>query len=98
MVAPPGSIQGFGSNTAPPPNGYSSGTTGGYGSNTGPTANGSIGSPAPGAMVPYTGGGGIPYGPPPKDKPKMADVVKDNMDVAIAKTFRTAHKVGSPSI
>ena len=60
------------------------------------------------AMVPYSNGGpggpqgsgpgaqGGPgmYGPPIKDKgPSMTTVMSDNMAVAVAKTFRTAHKV-----
>lgn len=43
-----------------------------------------------------SGGIGSPqmYGPPIKEKgPSMSTVISDNMAVAVAKTFRTAHKV-----
>lgn len=56
------------------------------------------------AMVPHNGGpqgfgpggpgGPQMYGPPIKDKgPSLTTVMSDNMAVAVAKTFRTAHKV-----
>ncbi len=44
------------------------------------------------------GGPGGPqmYGPPIKDKgPSLSTVMSDNMAVAMAKTFRTTHKVMS---